>query len=1713
MNDVIAETDHSIIYRGTGGEKGKPVVIKYIKAARPSLSEIARFKNEYSLIKNLKIDGVVDSYEFIELPNEYALVLEDFGGIPLKRVIEKGKMELSSFLEGAIALSKILGNIHKHKIIHKDIKPHNILINPQTFILKITDFGIASLLNHKKDQLYNPEIIEGTLPYMSPEQTGRMNRVVDYRTDLYSLGVTFYEMATGTLPFMSEDPMEIIHSHIAKKPVSPFRINGTITESVSDIIMKLLEKMPENRYQNSFGVMHDLIKCHEYLHSGKEIPVFPLGRNDVSLKFNIPQKLFGRQNEINTLNRLFEKVKEGSRELILVSGEPGTGKSTLVHEVHRPIVSANGYFIYGKFDQYRRDVPYSAIIQSFQLMIRQMLAEGGERINYWKKSILDGLGGNASIIADVIPDISFIIGMSPVSLTLAPEEAQNRFNHVFKQFLKSLASHDHPLVLFLDDLQWADRASLDLIARIITDNEIRHFMLIGAYRGNEIGENVFFTHALDEISKTSTSVNSIRLTPLGEDVVNEYVSFLLKIEKNEAVELSSIVYKKTNGNPFFINQFMKALYESENLKPSFDIEKGTCGGWVWDYNGIDSMNVTENVIDLMTDKIGVLPDTTKGMLTICSCIGNRFDLETLSIVSDQSITDVLACLTPAIDAGLVYFYNDMCHFLHDRIQEACYSLLSEDQKEEMHYRTGMHILQHTDETKLNDNIFYIINQLNLGKSKLQSPEERLLAVELNYKAGEKAKKSSAYQSAYAYFLQGIDLLENDRWDLHYQLTVSLYSRAGEAAYLNKEYGQMDALLSEMSNNAKTIHDEIFACEVRIHAAISQNRMLEAIGISLSALRKLGVALPESPGKLRTAFGLIKILISTVLRRPDRNPEMKMITDPGFSSVMRILGIAGYPVYYSKPQLMPFLVFESTRISMKHGIAPVSSFTYAGYGIILCGVVGAIDYGYRIGAYAMALADLPFTVEFKARTWFVFNLFIKHWKTHAKETLAPFRETFKIALETGDLEYAAHAINNYCMVAFFTGLPLDELDRETEASIETIARLKQDTIEKSNRMIRQVILNLARYNDNPSHLKGESFNEDESIPHLVRSNDLNSLAYIYIQKTMLCFIFKDFRNAIKNADTARLYLESAVGTFGFAVFHLYDSLSLLAVFGDYGIRDRIRIMRRVKRNQRKMKKWAGHAPENYLHKYKLVEAEICRVRGATRDAIDFYTQAAGEAKANGFIQEEALAYELASRLFSETGDEFIADSYLVEAHRLYGIWGALTKIKFLEKENPFLEEYFAVHGMHYKIDTLGLKNIDTNTIIKASQALSSEIDLPSLLKKLMELSFENAGGQKGCLMLTDDNDGLLYVQAEAAVGEVTVVMQNIPFEKYDSIPYSIVNFTKITGETLVLDDAYGDRRFSRDEYVLKNKLKSVLCVPINIQGKTNGIMYLENNLIRGAFTASRLTIIRFLSAQAAISIENAKLVLLQKEKAALDREIEMARVIQQSLLPESLPSVDSAAIAYKYIPMMAVGGDFVTVRYFREKNILDAFICDVSGHGVSAAITASMISHSLDFFWKSCHQDPAMTICEIGKSLKGKMGGNFFTAIMYSLDLDRGVMKIAGAGHPHPVIIDKNNSVRAIVLKGRLVTDILEFNSENSIVTLDEGDTVLLYTDGISEITGKDGTMLGGDESFFREWISDRADESSNPEELCDSIYAKLLLYSGDCEIIDDITVLAVQYKG
>ncbi|MBW4541239.1 MAG: AAA family ATPase [Myxacorys chilensis ATA2-1-KO14] len=1530
IRETIYDGSRTLVYSGYQESKQRTVVIKLLKNPYPSFTELLQFKNQYTLIRQLDSPGVVRPYSLEPYHNGFALVMEDFGGISLKEYSpiknrggrESGSVKfLAEFLRIAIALADILDRLYHHRIIHKDIKPANILINPTTGQVKLIDFSVASRLPRETQTLTSPNVLEGTLAYLSPEQTGRMNRGIDYRTDFYSLGITCFELLTGRLPFHSDDPMELVHCHIAKQPPTVHQLNAAIPLMVSAIVSKLMSKNAEDRYQSALGLKHDLEIClHQWQDHGT-IALFPLGQRDISNHFIIPEKLYGREQEVAQLLAAFERVTQSQEsetscsvaltshssrsELVLVAGFSGIGKTAVVNEVHKPILRQRGYFIRGKFDQFQRNIPLSAFVQAFRDLTGQLLTESDAQVERWKLKILKALGENAQVITEVIPELERIIGEQVPAPELASSAVQNRFNVLFQKFIQVFTTPDHPLVIFLDDLQWADAASLKLMRLLMSGTESHDLLLIGAYRDNEVSPSHPLILSVDEICEAGTPVTTIALAPLTPAHVNRLMADTLNYTSAEAQPLSDLIYRKTNGNPFFTTQFLKSLHEDGLI--AFDVK---IGKWQSNLEQIKILSLDADIVEFMRLQLQKLPDATQTVLKLAACIGNQFDLATLSVVCERSHNEIAKDLWVALQEGFLLPTGDeykMFHdgdegsliigsqdasdqspnykFFHDRVQQAAYLLIPDEQKQATHLRIGQLLNQIAEER--DEKLFEIVNQLNLGAALISDPTEQQKLVRLNLQAGRKAVAAAAYSAASGYFTIGRNLLPTDAWEREYELTLMLYSEAVEVAYLNGELEQMDQLTEQVLQKARTLLDQIQVYEIKIQANIAQNRLAEALALALSVLRLLEVDLPTAPTASDAEHALQHIQTALVEREPDALIHLPLMQLPEKLAAMRILATLISITFVCFPPLLPLVICEKVNLSLKYGNSEWSAFAYANYGLLLS-TTGDTETGYQFGQLAIRLLDQLNAKSIKAKTFTMVYGMTVHWQQLLKASLDPLMEGYYTGLETGDIEYAAYCILHHNEYAYFCGRELNKLAEQFATHSNALAQIKQTHTLTYHEIYRQAILNLLESPENPTCLAGEAYDEERLLTLHEQADDRYALYQVYLNKLILSYLLGDVEQAAHFAELAERYIDGVSGLYFVPAFYFYDSLAKLAIYATATGTEQTTILEKVQSNQEKMLQWAGSAPMNFLHKFHLVEAERCRVLEQFTIAMEQYDHAIAGATANHFRQEEALAYELAGKFYLEWDKAKIAQVYLTDAYYAYVRWGAKTKVNHLEQEYPTLLTLVSQpertplkrsaiasttttsSGLSSSLD--GSKALDLTTVIKASQALSGEIQLDQLLANLMRVVIENAGAQKSVLMLYQDKQWVVAAQAgneaeatmQLPVGGTTSQLP-IPIESSRVMPQSILNYVARTFETLVIADARTEAPFSTDPYILVQQPKSVLCMSIRNRGELIGILYLENNLTLGAFTSDRIEVLQLLMAQAAISLQNATLYNTLEQK--------------------------------------------------------------------------------------------------------------------------------------------------------------------------------------------------------------------------------------------------------
>lgn len=1480
----LYESGKSLVCRGRRSSDELPVILKVLKGSHPPTDKIAWFRREFETSRGLSeeragdppVAGVARALSLECDDGVWFMVFADAGGESLDRLELAGKLTISQFIDLAMSITDILGRVHRRQIIHKDLNLSNIVMNPVTKAVGIIDFGVSTSLSHEATTFCNPNLLEGTLAYVSPEQTGRMNRAVDYRTDYYSLGVTFYQLLTGRLPFLSSDPLELIHDHLARAPVPPTEIERAIPRPVSDIVLKLLSKNPEHRYQSARGLNADLEACR-----GAEPQAFELGRSDVSGRLHPPRELYGRQAEIGSLLAAFDRARAGQVELALVRGRGGIGKSVLVQELYRPITSQRGYFIAGKFDQLQRNVPYAALFQAIRSLILQLLTESSERLSDWRERLVLALAPNLRVVCDVIPELERIVGPQPDVPVLSPSETQNRLSRVFVRLFGVFARADHPLVVFLDDMQWADVASLSLLESLLAGSTTSHMLLLWAYRDNEVVAGHPLTMTLEQFEKVGLEPHVIDVGPLSLPDVVRWIGDATSSEPDRVRPLAELILAKTAGNPFFIAEFLATLHTERLLH--LDYEQGT---WQWDLTLIQAEDITDNVVELLTRKLDKLPAGTREVLQIASCIGNRFNLRTLSLAHERDSATTAAEIWTALTTELVHPLGDAYkiadqdvaeprdqldaeyRFAHDHVQRAVYSQIKDADKQRLHRRIGALLLAASTPAQRGPQLFDIVHHLNAGRSLIETSSDRDVLAQLNLEAGRKAKAAAANRVAYAYLEVGLELLGGDGWTRNYELALALHVEAADAGNLSGEFEAAGRLTATVLDRATSLLDTIAAHEVDMQSRLAQAQLVEAVHIGIDTLELLGVSAPKDP-QFPDIMAAMQELAELVAARPvEELLELPEMSEAHALATIRVATTVTSIAFIAVNNLFPIMIAQRVGLSIRHGNTNDSITAYALYGLLLS-AFGDVDTGYRFARLALDLWARRDAPEVESEVQLV-GAFVRHHKEPLRDLLPTLRRAYQAGVDSGDLEMASNSAATYGQVLYLSGSDLTRVEHEMEIYCQAIAQLNQHTALHWHQIYWQGVLCLMGRSADPCRLVGEAYDEDVMVSVHESTRDRTAMLHLYTHKLMLCYRFGRHAEARRYADMLEGYIANASAMPVAPPVFFYDALTRLACLASLDSADqqqRDELLEKFAANKRKLEILAGHAPFNYLHKLRLVEAEQARVLGDHARAREFYDEAIELVRAQDCPNDESLAYELAARFFLAHGQVRLAGYYLRDAYYTYERWGAVAKLRDLES----LYSHLLPPARGRAQATTGASEIrasgtlDLATALKASQAISGEIVLGTLLGKMMEIVIESAGAQRGFLII--QHKGQYRIEAEGLVtgaggdAEVTV-LQSIPLAETDALCAAVVNYVTRTNSNVVLNDASNEGMFIRDPYILRMQPKSVSCIPLVHQSKMTGALYLENNLTTHAFTAERLELLALISTQAAISIENSQLYTTQ-----------------------------------------------------------------------------------------------------------------------------------------------------------------------------------------------------------------------------------------------------------
>ncbi|MGF6652245.1 putative ATPase [Paraburkholderia youngii] len=1394
-----------------GGNGTRLIVRPAVEHSSPASLE--RLAHEFELKDELDGAWAVRPLALVREGGETILVLEDPGGEPLERLLST-PMAAGSALCLAVGIAAALGKLHQRGLVHKDVRPAHILVNCTDGQPRLTGFGIASRLQRERQAPEPPETLAGTLAYMAPEQTGRMNRSIDARSDLYALGVTLYQMLTGSLAFIAVDPMEWVHCHIARKPVPPRERSEGIPAVVSAIVMKLMAKTAEERYQTAGGVERDLRRCLSGWEAQGYIDDFALGQQDTPDRLLIPERLYGRANEVETLLASFDRiVKSGAPELVLVSGYSGIGKSAVVNELHRALVPPRGLFAAGKFDQYKRDIPYATLAQAFQSLVRPLLGKRDTELAGWRDAFAEALGQSARLIVDVVPELKLIIGEPPPVPVLAPQDAQRRFQLVFQRFIGVFARADHPLAIFLDDLQWLDAATLDLLEDLLTRSDLQHLMLIGAYRDNEVDAAHSLARKLEAIKAAGGKISEIALAPLVQTHLRQLLADALHCAPAHAAPLAELVHQKTGGNPFFAIQFLSSLADEGMLAFEHD-----AGRWCWDLERIHAKGYTYNVVDLMVTKLTRLPGETQQALQHLACLGNSAETTTLALVLGTSEEQVHGTLWPAVRLELVERRALTYRFAHDRVQEAAYSLIAEARRGEMHLRIGRLLAEHTTTGNRDEAIFEIVNHLNRAIPLITSRAELDQLAGFNLIAGKRAKASTAYASALTYLVAGVALVGDDGWARLRELIFALELQRAECQFLTGALAAADERLTELAARARDPVEAARVACLRVDLHVTRDQSGRAVAVGLEYLRRLGIEWSPHPTD-EDARREYQRIWATLGNRPlEALIDLPLMSDPASLATVDVLATLAVAALYTNPNLLCLVTCRMVNLSLERGNADASPYAYACLGAIGGPRFGDYETGYRFGRLGYELVEQRGLKRFQARTYMTFGGMTLPWKQPVRAGRELLRRAFEVANRSGDLNYAAYSCNQLNTNLLAAGDPLEQVQGEAERGLAFAQKMRYGAI--VDRIGAQLGLVRTLRGLTPVFGRFDDANFDElRIEHRLAENpDLVMVeCWYWIRKLQARFFAGDHGAALDAALRAQRLLWVSP-TFELAEYHYYGALSRAACFDTAAANAQPAHLEALADHQGQLEIWAATCPENFGNRAALVAAEIARIEGRALDAEALYEQAIHSAQANGFVHNEALSNELAARFYSTRGFEKIARVYLQDAHDAYLRWGAHGKARQLEQCYPNLNPY-GDHPRHTSTPGTPIDQLDLATVLGVSQIVSGEIVLGNLIEALMRAAVEHAGAQRGLLVLLRGAELWIEAQADTDGGSVTVALREAPISAAE-LPESILQYCARTQESVILDDASARGAFSSDEYIARVQARSVLCLPFVKPGKAD-----------------------------------------------------------------------------------------------------------------------------------------------------------------------------------------------------------------------------------------------------------------------------------------------------
>jgi len=1460
----IIEDSASEIYKATEKNNKEDVLIKYLNKKKPTSEELLHFQYEYEILKDVEDEYIIEVKDFQTYKNSCYMVMQNPDSQSVEELLKTNSLSFKDKLNIAFKAANALNSLQKHNIIHKAISLSNMLYNKNKQIFKFINFSSSITLLFEQNLFKSPHTEESNLHYFSPEQTGRMNRNIDYRSDLYSLGVSMYRLFCEEYPFEIDDKLELYHAIIAKEAVRPSKLNSSIPDVISEIIMKLLQKNAEDRYQSASGIAYDIEKCINMLKSDNKIDTFELAQNDNVTQLNIPQKLFGRENEVNELMSAFERISKGTKEMLLVAGYSGVGKSALVNEVHKPITHKHGFFIEGKFDQLKRDTPYFTMIQAFNSLVEMILVEPQDDQENYKNVILSALGKNSQVLIELIPSFEKLLGKQESVQELSGMEAQNRFNYIFSSLIKAIATKKHPLVLFVDDLQWSDQATLNLIDALMNDSDSAYFLLFGAYRDNEVDASHPFIKTVTQMQKDGIAISTINIGNLKKNDISKLLAETLRENEKKIIKLVDLIHIKTQGNAFFVNKFIQNLYEEKLINYNIDSKQ-----WEWDIDLINEQKLTDNVVELMSQKIKKFDKDTQNILTLSACIGNRFDLRTLGVISEKSQKENAKSLEDALKYGLIipmkqeYKYTSFAEneknifykFAHDRIQQAAYALLSENEKPLIHLNIGKLLQENTSKDEIENNIFDIVNHKNIGESLIVDESNRKEMAHMNLLAANKAKKSVAYTAANEFLDFSFKYLHKNHWDNEYNISYDISLLKAEISYMVQDFSGSKRLVNNIMKYAKTGIEKAKAENVSIVRETMQGNYQEALDHGRKGMAQAGYPLPES--EYEENFGANLQEINTYLQKHtiESLSNLKESEDESVIIATEILMNLVPPSYIVFKPIFPIVCSASVLLSIKNGNTRYSSMGYSNYGIVLSAALGQHEAGYTFGKVALDVGKIFKDMQQICKNSFIFATFLNNWVRPIQESEDVNDEGYHVGMQSGELQFVGYILHSKLLNSFIRGESLGGIEKHAPQYYHFQQKTQNQWAIDSIAALSLVV----------SKIKGEdSFlvNKNEFLDSVSKNESQHGLCFYKIHMAQAEFIFNNYSESLKLTDEAEDLLPNIYGYLATAECNYYSSLSLSMVSLEEKGNQRNENIDKILKNQELLKIWSDNIPDNFLHKYKFIQAQISWLNNNLQEARTLYNEAITLALKFKFFQDVSIISECYGKFLLKNDTLRIAKIYFEDALYYYKRWEAKAKVLILQQfiDDTFENtEYISSHGKNKS-----KYQLDYDSVIKSVHHLSSDVQLSTLASNYVSISMENAGANKAVLLMPNKNT--LQVVLKKETGKETQYNKNLSeFNENELLIHSVIHNVQNSHEAVIIPNASNNELYTNCLYVKKEKPLSVLAIPIMLKKSLKAILYLENSLVHDLFTQERVEILSILGAQAAVSFENAQLYLGLEEK--------------------------------------------------------------------------------------------------------------------------------------------------------------------------------------------------------------------------------------------------------